>query len=183
MGKVVLDMAISLDGFVAGPNDEDGGLHDYFFSPSPETAAVIAEGIQETGAIIMGRRTYNLGDQYDGFADTPYKVPHLVLSHSTPAKPTKGETKFIFVPDGIELALAQAQGAAGAGDVVIGGGANIAQQFLAAGLIDQIQLHLVPKLLGQGLRLFDTQYPPKNLERTHIVAAPDVTHITYRVLR
>jgi len=127
MTKVVLDMAMSLDGFVAGPNDEDLGLHDYFFSPSSETAKVIEEGIQATGAIVMGRRTYDLGDQFNGFEDTPYKVPHIVLSHGVPEKPAKGQTEFIFVADGIESALRQAQTVAGGRAVVIGGGASAAQ--------------------------------------------------------
>jgi len=153
-------------------------------SPSSETARVIEEVIQATGAIVMGRRTYNLGDQFNGFEDTPYKVPHLVLSHSLPEKPAQGQTKFIFVADGLESALRQAQAAAGDRAVVIGGGADTAQQFLRAGLIDEIQIHLVPKLLGQGIRLFDhIDSKPIQLERTNVIDAPDVTHITFRVVR
>jgi dihydrofolate reductase len=184
MSKVVLDMAMSLDGFIAGPNDEDRGLHDYFFSPSLETARVIEAGIDATGAIVMGRRTYDMGNQFDGFEDTLYKVPHLVLSHSVPEKPAKGETEFIFVADGIESALRQATAVAGDRSVVIGGGARTAQQFLQAGLIDEIQLHLVPKLLGQGIRLFDhSDSQPIELERIQVIEAPDITHITFRVVR
>jgi len=97
MGKVILDMSMSVDGFIAGPNDEDGGLHDYFFSPSGDTAQVVEEGIKTTGAIIMGRRSYDIGDQFDGFVSTPYHVPHFVLSHTVPEKPTKGETAFTFI--------------------------------------------------------------------------------------
>ena len=97
MRKVILDMSMSVDGFIAGPNDEDGGLHDYFFSPSGDTAQVVEEGIKTTGAIIMGRRSYDLGDQFDGFVSIPYKVPHFVLSHTVPEKPTKGETAFTFI--------------------------------------------------------------------------------------
>lgn len=184
MSKVILDMAMSVDGFIAGLNDDDSGLHDYFFSPSGETAQVIEAGIKTTGAIVMGRRTYNIGDQFDGFENTPYKVPHLVLSHGIPERLAKGDTEFIFVADGIESALGQAKAAAGDRVVVIGGGASTAQQFLRAGFIDEIQMHLVPKLLGQGIRLFEhTGSKSIELERTNLIAATDVTHITFRVVR
>ncbi|MCI0562277.1 MAG: dihydrofolate reductase family protein [Nitrososphaera sp.] len=184
MGKVTLDMAMSLDGFIAGPNDEDGGLHTYFFSPSRATAEVIEEGFKTTGAIIMGRRSYNIGAEQDGFVDNPYKVPHFVLSHHVPEKVAKGAETFIFVTDGIESALQQARAAAGGKNVVVGGGANTAQQFMKAGFIDEVQLHLVPKLLGQGIRLFD--YIGSKviaLERTKVIDAPDVIHISFRVVR
>jgi len=184
MGKVILDMSMSVDGFIAGPNDEDGGLHDYFFSPSGDTAQVVEEGIKMTGAIIMGRRSYDLGDQFDGFVSTPYKVPHFVLSHNVPENPAKGETAFIFVADGIESALTQAKAAAGDRNVVIGGGANTAQQFISAGSIDELQIHLVPVVLGEGLRLFDhISGKPVKLEKTSGVDAPDVTHLTFRVVK
>ena len=184
MGKVIVDMSMSLDGFIAGPNDEDGELHDYFFSPSGDTAKVVEEGIKTTGAIIMGRRSYDLGDQFDGFVSTPYKVPHFVLSHTVPEKPAKGETAFIFVADGIESALTQAKAAAGDKDVVIGGGAHTAQQFISAGSIDELQIHLVPVLLGEGLRLFDhIGGKLVHLEKTSGVDAPDVTHLTFRVVK
>ncbi len=183
MAKVILDMAMSLDGFIAGRDDQDGGLHDYFFSPSGETAQVIEEGIAATGAIVMGRRTYDMGDKFDGFADTPYKVTHLVLSHSVPVKPAKGETEFIFVADGIESALDQAKHAAGDKDVVIGGGASTAQQFLQAGFVDEIQIHLVPKLLGEGIRLFDhLKIAPVELESVRVIAGTGVTHLKFRFL-
>ncbi|MFL5627627.1 MAG: dihydrofolate reductase family protein [Ktedonobacteraceae bacterium] len=184
MGKVILDMSMSLDGFIAGPNDEDGGLHDYFFSPSGNTAQVVEEGIKTTGAIIMGRRSYDLGDQFDGFVSTPYKVPHFVLSHTVPEKPAKGETAFLFVTDGIESALTQAKAAAGDKNVVIGGGAHTAQQFISTGSIDELQIHLVPVLLGEGLRLFDhIGGKLVHLEKTSGVDAPDVTHLTFRVVK
>jgi len=184
MGKVIVDMSMSLDGFIAGPNDEDGGLDDYFFSPSGDTAQVVEEGIKTTGAIIMGRRSYDLGDQFDGLVSTLYKVPHFVLSHTIPEKPAKGETTFIFVTDGIESALTQAKAAAGDKDVVIGGGAHIAQQFISAGSIDELQIHLVPVLLGEGLRLFDhIGGKLVHLEKTSGVDAPDVTHLTFRVVK
>ena len=184
MGKVIVDMSLSLDGFVAGPGHTDGGLHDYYFSPSGNTVQVVEEGITTTGAIIMGRRSYDLGDQVDGFVDNPYKVPHFVLSHTVPAQPAKGETTFLFVADGIASALTQAKAAAGDKHVVIGGGAQTAQQFISAGLVDELQLHLVPVLLGDGLRLFEhLGGKPVQLEKIRGVDAPDVTHLTFRVVK
>src|SRR5262245_51052540 len=95
-GKVVLDLAMSLDGIIEGPSDQPERLHDWMFPPSGEVeavnAAAIAESIASIGAIIMGRRAYDLGDRYDGFVDTPYHVPHFVVTHVPPAKVAKGET-------------------------------------------------------------------------------------------
>jgi len=132
----------------------------------------------------MGRRSYDLGDQFDGFVSIPYKVPHFVLSHTVPEKPTKGETAFTFVTDGPESALTQAKAAAGDKNVVVGGGAHTAQQFISAESIDELQIHLVPVLLGEGLRLFDyIGGKPVKLEKTSVVDAPDVTHLTFRVVK
>jgi dihydrofolate reductase len=184
MGKVTLDMAMSLDGFIAGPNDEDGGLHDYFFSPSGETAQVIEEGIKTTGAIIMGRRSYDIGDEQNGFENNPYQVPTFVLSHDVPEKVAKGAESFTFVTDGIESALEKAKAAAGDKKVVVGGGANTAQQFLSAGFIEELQIHLVPVLLGDGIRLFDhlgTKHI--KLERMSVIDAPVVMHLRFRVVK
>src|SRR5919106_230195 len=148
-------MAMSLDGFIAGPNDEDHGLHDYFFSPAGPTKEVIEEGFRTTGTIIMGRRSYEVGAAQDGFEDNPYQVPTFILTHHLPEQVAKGAESFVFVTDRIEGALEQAKVAAGDRYVVVGGGANIAQQYLNAGLLDEIQIHLIPTLLGQGIRLFD----------------------------
>jgi len=184
MGKVLLDMAMSLDGFIAGPNDEDGGLHDYFFSPSDATARVIEEGFQTTGATIMGRRTYDTGAEQDGFVDTPYKVAHFVLTHDAPVRAASGAEGFTFVTDGIESALKQAQAAAGDKDVVVGGGANVAQQYLKARLVDEIQIHLVHTLLGAGIPLFKHLGTEQiELETTRVIEAPGVTHLRFRVVK
>lgn len=184
MGKVVLDMSMSLDGFIAGPNDEHGGLHDYFFSPSGATAGVIEEGFKTTGAIVMGRRSYNLGAEQEGFVDNPYQVPTFILTHTVPEKAAKGAEGFIFVTEGIERLLSQAKTAAGDKDVVIGGGANIAQQFLKADLIDEVYIHLIPVLLGAGIRLFDRLVAePLELESVGVIAAPDATHLRFRVVK
>jgi len=184
MTKVTLDMAMSLDGFIGGPNDEDRGLHDYFFSPSGATAQVIEEGFNTTGAIVMGRRAYDIGAAQDGFVDNPYQVPTFILTHEVPERAAKGAEGFIFVTDGIESALQQAKAAAGDKDVVVGGGANIAHQYLKAGLVDEIQIHLVSVLLGEGIRLFDRfGTEPIELESTRVIESSGVIHLRFRVAK
>ena len=138
MSKVIVDMAISLDGCIATREGEDGGLHDYFFSPSGDTAGIVREGILTTGAIIT---------------------------------------------DGVESAIRLARVAAAGRDVVIGGGADVAGQFLDAGLVDELSLHVVPKLLGDGMRLFDSRARRVTLTLARAVAAPDALHVVYRVSR
>jgi dihydrofolate reductase len=186
MGKVVLDMTMSLDGFIAGSNADDAGLHDWFFRDEGgqpgRNREVIDEGVKTTGAIVMGRRAYDQGDRQDGFVDTPYQVVHFVLTHLVPAKVAKGTTTFTFVTDGIESALTQAKAAAGDKDVVVGGGATIAQQYLQAGLLDEIQIHLVPVLLGEGIRLFEqVATSPIELETPRVIASSGVTHLKFHV--
>jgi dihydrofolate reductase len=185
MSKVVLDMAMSLDGFIAGPLGEDHGLHDYFFSPSSVIAGIVQEGLNTTGTIIIGRRAYEIGAaQQDGYADDPYQVPTFVLTHHVPDKIAKGAESFIFVTDGIESALEQAKAVTGDKAVVVGGGANIAQQYLNAGLFDEIKIYLVPILIGAGIRLFDhLDKGLFELEKIKVVDAPDVTHLVYRVVK
>ena len=184
MPNVLLDMAMSLDGFIAGPNDEDFGLHNYFFSPSGATQAVIDEGFRTTGTIIMGKRTYKVGAAQDGFADNPYQVPTFIITHHVPEKPATGAGSFIFVTDGIESALEQARAVAGDRDIVIGGGPIIAQQYLKAGLVDEIQIHLVSTLLGEGIRLFGlSDINPIQLERTRVIQGSGVTHLRFQVVK
>ena len=178
MGKVFVDMAMSLDGFVSGPNGEDGGLHDWYFDPSGNAIRVIDELLHTIGAMILGKRAF--GDQPDGF-DTPYKVPHFVLTHTPRQQVENGGVPFIFVDQGIESALAQAQAAAGEKAVCVAGGASTAQQFLNAGFVDEVQIHLVPILLGDGLRLFD-RIGAMQLEQTRVLESPDVTHLQFRVI-
>lgn len=177
MGKVFLDMAISLDGFVAGENNTDGGLHDWYFSPDQKSSQILEQLQNGIGAMILGKTAF--GDNPDGF-DTPYKVPHFVLTHTAKATISRDGAEFIFVTDGLEGALAQAQAAAGEKDVCIAGGASTAQQFLQSGLLEEIHLHLVPVLLGCGLRLFADQ--SVKLELLKVIVAPLATHLRYRVL-
>lgn len=179
VGKVVLDMAMSLDGFVAGLTDEDIGLYNWYFAPSGDAPFVIDELLQIIGAMIMGRRAF--GDQPDGF-DTPYKVPHFVLTHTARPTVARDGATFVFIDSGIESALAQAQAVAGEKAVCVAGSPSTAQQFLNAGLIDEMQLHLVPVLLGEGLRLFD-QIAPMEFERTRVLESPGVIHLRFRVVK
>lgn len=182
MGKVLLDMAVSLDGFVAGPGGEPNRLHDWFFSPAG--AEAVDESVSNTGAILIGRRTYDQGDEMDGFADSPYAVEHFVLTHGAPEEAAKGGMKFTFVTDGIESAIERAKAASGGRNVAVGGGARVAQQCLKAGLVDEIQVHLVPVLLGEGIRLFEHLGTEQiELERTRVVEAPGVTHLMYRIVK
>lgn len=180
MGKVFLDMAVSLDGFVNGLNGEDGGLHDWYFSPSGDGPQILDELLQNTGAMVLGKRTY--GELPDGF-DTPYKVPHFVLSHEPGERVERNGAQFIFVADGIERALEQAKAAAGNKDVCVAGGADTAQQYLQAGLLDEIQLHLVPILFGGGLRLFEAGIEQTQLERVRVLESPHTTHLKFRVIK
>jgi dihydrofolate reductase len=181
VGKVILDMAMSLDGFAAGPNGEDRGLNDWFFSPAGRSREIIEESIASTGAIVMGRRAYGVGDDAEGFSDTPYDAAHFVLTSKPPASTPKGNVSFTFVTDGIDSALEQARAAAGARNVAIGGGPSTAQGFVGAGVLDEIQVHLIPVLLGEGIRLFGRAGRRLNLAPIRVVEAPDATHLRYRV--
>ena len=181
MGTVFLDMAISLDGFVSGPDNSDGGLHDWYFSPTGKSQGVLDELLHDIGAMILGKRSF--GDLPEGW-DTPYKVPHFVLTHHAKQTVDRDGAQFIFVTDGIERALEMAKAAAGDRDVCISGGANTAQQYLRAGLVDELRLHLAPVVLGRGLRLLEhLESVTIKLERTGVIEAPLATHLRYRVVR
>jgi dihydrofolate reductase len=179
MGKLILDMAMSLDGFISGHDDADSGLHDYFFSPSSLTAQVIEEGIKNTGVIIMGRGAYEMGAKSGGFEDSPYDAPNIVLSHDKPSTLAKGAGEFLFV-DSLEKAMQEAQRLSPTKDIVIGGGAKIAQAFLQAGMVEELDLHIVPIVIGTGKRLF-AEGQDLRLERLRVIDAPDVLHIRYRL--
>jgi dihydrofolate reductase len=195
MGKVIVDLSISLDGYIAGPNDGpgnplgDGGdvLFDWmrtdreaygtreFLNPAGASRAVVDEWF-EGGAIISGRRTFDIANGWGG--RHPLGAPFFVLTHDPPdVDPGEGT----FVTDGIESALEQAQ--AVAGDRSIGlCAADVAQQFLRAGLLDEVQVSVVPVLLGGGVRLFD-EGPTVQLEQARVIASEGVTHVRYRVVR
>ena len=215
MSKVKLDISMSLDGFVAGPDPtlEDplgkGGeqLHEWIVGLASWREAhdrtggernadddLVREGRESTGAVIMGRRMFSGGagpweddPKADGWwgDEPPFHAQVFVLTHhEREPVPKEGGTTYNFVTDGIESALEQAETAAGGKDVLIAGGAEAAQQYLKAGLLNEIQLHVAPVLLGDGVRLFDGVGPDDaKLELAGVVESPAVTHINYRVRR
>jgi dihydrofolate reductase len=209
--KLRLDITMSLDGFVAGPNAslEDplgkGGmrLHEWAFAAASwreqhglsggeanADSDVIQESLDALGAVVMARRMFSGGEgpwtedpNANGWwgDDPPYGVPVFVLTHHAREPLHLGGGSFTFVTDGIEAALAQASDVAGDKDVLVAGGASLAQQYLAAGLLDELQIHVVPLFLGDGVRLFDQIDPAVDLELTRVIESPTVTHLRYRV--
>ena len=153
---------------------------------------VIDETLGATGAFVMGRKMFSGGEgpwendpRADGWwGDTPpFHVPVFVLTHhARETKVMEGGTMFNFVTDGVEAALEQARAAAGEKDVAVAGGASAVQQYLKAGLLDEIQIHLAPVLLGDGVSLFDRLgLDATSLEATRVIASPSVTHLRFRV--
>jgi dihydrofolate reductase len=212
MPKVALDITMSLDGFVAGPNQTleqplgAGGerLHEWAFATKAfreqhgmtggeenQDSQVAAETLRNTGATVMGRRMYSGGEgpweddpNAEGWwgDDPPFHHAVFVLTHHPRETVTKeGGTTFTFVTDGIESALEQARAAAGDKEVAVAGGARIAQQYLDAGLLDELQIHVAPVLLGDGVRLFENQRA--EIQLTGVIASPSVTHLRYRVVK
>jgi dihydrofolate reductase len=155
---------------------------------------VIEEATKATGAVIMGRKMFSGGDgpweddpNADGWwgDDPPFHVPVFVLTHhAREVKPMEGGTTFTFVTDGIESALEQARGVAGEKNVAIAGGANVAQQYLKAGLLDEMQIHVAPVLLGGGVRLFEDHVGAQQpqVEGNRVIQSPAITHLRYRVV-
>jgi dihydrofolate reductase len=215
MARFFLDISMSLDGFVAGPNatlEEPLGvggerLHDWVLrlaswrephgleggetGPDDELVRATRERV---GAEIMGRRMFSGGEgawEDDPNADAwwgddpPFHVPVYVLTHHPRESEVKeGGTTFHFVTDGIESALEQARAAAGDRDVALGGGASVAQQYLSAGLLDELHIHVAPILLGGGVSLFgDLGTDAPNLKLTRVVESPIVSHLSYEVAR
>jgi dihydrofolate reductase len=214
MSKLRCDISISLDGFVAGPNQSEenplgeGGerLHDWVVALAAwrqvhgqaggevnESAPIIEESRENVGAGVMGRNMFGppvggpWGDeQWTGWwgEDPPYHYPVFILTHH-PRDPVemKGGTTFHFVADGIESALEQARDAADGKDVMLWGGAQTANQYLAAGLLNELELHVVPLLLRDGARLFENLGVGEvRLEQVRAVQAPGVTHLKYKVV-
>jgi dihydrofolate reductase len=181
MAKVVAGMTVSLDGFV---NGRDGRLDRLYpdMEAMRETEAV-REAIRTTGAVVMGRRAYEMGSDYTGYE---FQVPIFVLTHRAPDRPAQGENDrltFTFVADGIEGAIRRAKTAAGDKDVVVVGGASTVQQSLRAGLVDELDLAVRPVLLGGGLRLFEHMGGALlELERMRVTESP-TTDLRFRVLR
>jgi dihydrofolate reductase len=212
VSRVRFNISISLDGFVAGPNQSEenpigeGGmqLHEWVFGleawrkhhgleggETNPSSAIVEASTENVGAVVMGRNMFGGGSgpwgDWDGWwgDDPPFHVPVYVVTHHAREPLAKdGGTTFHFVTDGVESALEQAKEAAGEQDVAIAGGASVARQCLKAGLIDEMQLNVVPILLGEGERLFDGLGGGEiELEPTSVVEAPGVTHLTYSVTR
>lgn len=193
MSKVIVKMSMSLDGFIAGPNIRpeepmgDGGekLHEWMFGADDSDENLKdykADFFETTGAYIMGERTFELGLKPWG-ENPPFHAPCFVLSRKPRETLTKdGGTSYVAVTEGIKDALARAKEAAGDKNVIVMGGANAAQQYLSAGLVDEIHIHLVHMLLGSGTRLFDAlTIKPTALEKIALADADGVTHLKFRV--
>jgi dihydrofolate reductase len=210
---VIYATSISLDGFTAGLNQGpdnplgDGGmqLHDWIRElavwreshaeeggiESPSTQVLKDTG-ENVGAYVMGRNMFGGGpgpwgdEPWNGWwgENPPFHLPVFVVTHhERPPLECEGGTTFTFVTEGVEAALGQAREAARAQDVMVSGGATVARQALAAGLVDEIRLDVVPVLLGAGVRLFEGGEIPGSLEQVGVVEGRSVTHLTYRVLR
>jgi dihydrofolate reductase len=188
MQRVIAGASISLDGNSTGPNVGsnnpmgDGGsrLHEWIFQPDEDREVV---EFSSEGAVIVGKHMFALGEKPWG-DNPPFHLPVFVLTHAPRDTLVKeGGTTFTFVSDGIESALKQARAAAGDKDVAIGGGASTVQQYLRAGLVDELQLHVLPVFLGGGTRFFEaTNGKPIELERLKVMVSRRVTHLWFRVL-
>lgn len=193
MTKVIFDISMSLDGFMTAANQRpeeplgEGGeqLHQWAFGDDPRDREVLTAGASSLGAVICGRRTYDDSLPWWG-GDGPTgsdRVPVFVLSHDEPADPPVGGVYF-FVTGGIEDALKQAKVAAGDKDVTVMGGAETGQQFLRAGLVDELSIHLIPVLFGGGTRMFQHLGDGHvQLEPLGLVQTAAATHLRFRVVR
>jgi dihydrofolate reductase len=204
MGKVSTGLSMSLDGFIAGPNDGperplgDGGERlfawyssgdteyrlpgtEMVFNISPHSAELLREAHSKMGAFVTGRRTFDITNGWGG--RPPLGVPAFVVTHTVPQEWVYEGSPFTFVTGGVESAVEQARAVAGDKNVAVGA-ASIAQQCIRAGLLDEIHVDLVPVLLGGGVRLFEhLGAEPIELESPRVIAARGVTHLTFRVVK
>ncbi len=204
MGKVSMGLSMSLDGFIAGPNDGperplgEGGERlfawystgdteyrlpgtEMVFRVSPQSAELLREAHPRMGAFVTGRRTFDITNGWGG--NPPLGVPTFVVTHSVPQEWVYEGSPFTFVTDGVESAVEKAKEVAGDKDVAVGA-ASIVQQCIRSGLLDVIHVDLVPVLLGDGVRLFEhLGNMPIELERTHVVEGSGVTLLTFRVVK
>ncbi|MDQ0404566.1 MULTISPECIES: dihydrofolate reductase family protein [unclassified Streptomyces] len=203
---VTADFAITLDGYVAGPNvsrDNPGGdgaerIFDWIHTLASwrerqgltggdenRDSELVREWFDATGAVVMGRTMYDLGEEFWG-DNPPFRTPVFVLTHRPrPTLVKEGGTTFHFVTEGFRSALERAEAAAGDRNVDIAGGADTVRQYLAAGLVEELQLHVVPVLLGGGLRLFEGlgDAGRRDLEQVGAVETPLATHLKYRFVK
>jgi dihydrofolate reductase len=215
MTLVTAQMSVSLDGFYAGPRHPDPDVQTWMDSAEAlgffritrwvidalawrerqgfqggeggTNSEIIAEHFESAGAYVMGRRMFDGGEAPWG-EEPPFRAPVFVVTHRPRQTLTRqGGTSFTFVTDGVRSAVERARAAANGKDVAIAGGGSLLQEVLRAGLLDQLELHIAPVLLGDGMRLFDPAYldlagdQAVELVPTRVVAAPDVTHLRYQV--
>jgi len=204
MGKVAMGLSMSLDGFIAGPNDGpesplgDGGERlfawyasgdteyrlpgpEMVFKVSPQSAELLREAHSKMGAFVTGRRTFDITNGWGG--NPTLGVPTFVVTHTIPQEWVYEGSPFTFVTDGVESAVEKAKAVAGDKSVGVGA-ASIAQQCIRAGILDEIHIDLVPVLLGDGVRLFDhLGAVPIELQSTRVVEGVGVTHLTFRVVK
>lgn len=196
MAKVIVDFTMSLDGFIAGPNDDVSGLFTWYgsgdvdfpvagtdrsFKVSQASADYMHERWGQFGAIVTGRRDFDVSKAWGGAALMGLHM--FIVTHHPPPEWVYEGSPFQFVTDGVPSAIAQAKAAAG-DKVVAVSGSTIAQQGLNAGLVDEIRVQLAHMLLGEGIRLFDQlKNVPIELERSYLIEGQDVTHIGFRVLK
>jgi dihydrofolate reductase len=205
MGIVTAHMSMSLDGYVEGPNAGAGNplgyegvlIQQWMFDlasfremqgltggQTNKDDEELRQRFAPTGAVVMGRRMFDEGEGPWG-DNPPFRMPVFVVTHQPRERLVKEEgTTFTFVTDGIESTLEQAKAAAGDKNVNIAGGADTVQQFIRAGLLDELEIHLAPLLFGEGIRLFDKIGPQHvELENMRVVASPKVTHLRFRVVK
>ena len=184
MGKVILGFTISLDGFI---NDGNGSVERLYSNlDTLRYQAPLQESIKNTGAVVMGRKTYAMGDPDSYAGNYEYQVPIFVVTRTIPKKQPKQTEKltFTFVTDGVESTIKRAKIAAGDKDVTIVGGADIATQCLNAGLVDEIHMDIMPVLFGNGLRPFENiNEKVITLEKMSIFESPVRTHLRFRVIK
>jgi dihydrofolate reductase len=200
MSKVIADISMSLDGYVTarGADQEHGlgiggeAIQAWVLEEprAPVDQAVLAHSVEQTGAVVMGRRLYDLVDGPNGWNDDigyghdqhqPPGPPCYVVTHQPPAR-VRLASMFRFVTGGVADAIDQARATAGDMDVVVMGGANVVDQSLAARLVDELRIHLSPLVLGDGTRLFDLVGPTRLVQR-EVIKSPRATHLTYEVVR
>jgi dihydrofolate reductase len=194
MGKVVADISVSLDGFVTGPRpgpanglgDGGAGLHTWALAGDEIDAEILAETVDATGVILMGRRLFDIVDGPGGWNDemgygagAVGQQPVLVVTHTPPDKVRLAD-RVTFVVDGVRSAVAKGIALADDRDVVVMGGAELIRGCLEAGLLDELRLHVSPVLLGSGTALFDGQ-TPRALRQVHVRASGTASHLTYRL--
>jgi len=194
MAKVTVHISMSLDGYITDPEasigtplegNDPGRLSDWQFDAKTETdAAIVDELFASTGAVVMGKRMFDVG--FEPWGDPPpYGMPVFIVTHEErDPMPMKGGTTYNFVTDGIEAALDRARTAAGDKNVGIWGGANVIRQYLEAGLLDEMYIHVAPLLFGGGIPLFEGLNPGGiELRKTSSIETPRATHLRFDVMK